>query len=116
MSEPKLYSLDALKAMGGGNPEFVKKMCEIFLAIAPDGVVKIKEGWANGDLRMVFQHAHKIKSNINHLSVDSLKPVILDIERMARENQAEPAVMSSLIEILETTMTEVEKQIKEDIL
>lgn len=116
MAYPKLYSLDALKTMSGDNQEFVKNMCAIFVSMVPQGVDKIKVGWENGDLRSIFQHAHRIKSNINHLSIDKLKPVIADIERMAHENKVDADRMNTLIATLEGTVALVVKQLEEEIL
>jgi HPt (histidine-containing phosphotransfer) domain-containing protein len=116
MAYTKLYSLDALKTMSGGNNEFVKKMCDIFITMVPHGVEKIKKGWENGDLRVVFQHAHQIKSNINHLSIEVLKPVIADIERMAYENEVDTGRMSALIATLDETIALVVKEIKEELI
>ena len=114
MSSERLYSTDSLNQMGGGNKEFVRKMCMIFLDIVPEGMAKIKEAWAVRDIKTVFQYAHKIKSNINHLSVESIKEDLLKVELMARENNVDEKLMEELIVKIELVINKVSKEILED--
>lgn len=114
MAGTRLYSTEALHTMGGGNKEFIHKMCLIFIAIVPEGIDKIEMAWAVGDIKTVFQYAHKIKSNINHLGVVSIKEDLLKIEMMAREEKVDAILMDALILKVRNTIDEVVGQIKED--
>lgn len=112
--ENKVYSTEALHAMAGGNQAFIKQMCVIFLQVVPEGMDKIEEGWAARDVKKIFQYAHKIKSNINHLSVVSAKEPLMQIEKMTREGILDEAVLPPLIQESRRIINQAVEQLKAD--
>lgn len=112
--DKRLYSTEALHAMAGGNQEFIKKMCEIFLQVVPEGMSKIEEGLKERDVKKIFQYAHKIKSNLNHLSVHTVKEDLMIIEKMTREGILDEVALPPMIQKVRSIIDQVVAEIKED--
>ncbi|MCX6209100.1 MAG: ATP-binding protein [Bacteroidetes bacterium] len=102
----KLYSLDTLKEISRGNEDFVKKMTTLFCDQTEIAVTEIKEHFANNELDKVSSLAHKIKPSLDNLKIDSLKTVIREIEKDAKENINNESIKKK-IDILDEVISKV---------
>ncbi|MFY7965798.1 MAG: PAS domain S-box protein [Chitinophagaceae bacterium] len=102
----KLYSLDTLKEISRGNEDFVKKMTTLFCDQTEIAVTEIKEHFANNELVKVSSLAHKIKPSLDNLKIDSLKTVIREIEKDAKENINNESIKKK-IDILDEVISKV---------
>jgi PAS domain S-box-containing protein len=102
----KLYSLDTLKEISRGNEDFVKKMTTLFCDQTEIAVTEIKEHFANNELLKVSSLAHKIKPSLDNLKIDSLKTVIREIEKDAKENINNESIKKK-IDILDEVISKV---------
>lgn len=96
-----LYSLDQLNSISNNNATFVKKMIELFLQIVPESLSQIKSGYENEDLKLVFLHAHKIKSNLNHFDAKSSHLLAAKIEDLAKNHPDQKKDIFDCIEVLD---------------
>jgi predicted phosphohydrolase len=87
MSPKPLYSLDQLHTMSGGNEEFVKKMIELFFVVVKPSLEMLNQGFALQDYKILFSHAHKIKSNVRHFEILSILDDIVYIEFESKEER-----------------------------
>jgi PAS domain S-box-containing protein len=82
----ELYNLQTLNDISRGNKEFVEQMIGIFCDQTPIAVTEIIENYLQKNLEKVAALAHKIKPSIDNLNIISLKQVVRDIEKLAKEN------------------------------
>jgi HPt (histidine-containing phosphotransfer) domain-containing protein len=105
MSAEKLYDLTQLTVMMGDS-EGVKMMLNIFLESTPKILNEINEGFATNDFDALARSAHKLKSSLDMMKIDTLHTVIRQIDRI--ENViANKDQLELIIEKINTTLTEV---------
>lgn len=81
----KLYSLNYLKSISGGDEEFIQDMIQTFVNTVPEELLKIKslidqENWVK-----TGETAHKFGSNLLYLELDDLRGIITSIENYGLE-------------------------------
>lgn len=91
-----LYDLSGLRTISKGREAFVRKMVDIFCEQTPLSVQEMIDAYYANDLMQMGAIAHKLKSNIDNLSIFSLQKIIRDIETAGREHLNEPALPSQL--------------------
>ncbi len=72
--EQKLYDLHFLEEVSQGDQIFIKKMIEAFIIVAEEVKAEIPFNFQQGNIPGVEAAAHKLKSNIDTLRVQKLKP------------------------------------------
>ena len=75
-----LYNLSVLELMGDNDPEFIKSLISVFVESIPPDLEILNVAADNHDWEQVSFMAHKIKSTIDNLSVDSLKQIVRMLE------------------------------------
>jgi PAS domain S-box-containing protein len=83
-SDKKLYDMSKLTELCSGDPEFLKKMVEIFINQSSVSAKQLREAIAVKDLETVYQVSHKIKPGIDSMGIDCLKMEIREIEKDAK--------------------------------
>ena len=104
--EDKMYNLEQIDAMSGGNAEFVDKMVNLFIELTPELLNRIKAGLIDNNYNEIKSAAHKMKPSIDMMGINSLKAEIRTIEKMALE-RADEVSMKNAINYLETTLDQV---------
>lgn len=105
--EPPLYDLDILYSSGKEDDEFIKNLLTIFVDSMPDGVQEIKAAAESRNFELLRKAAHKMKSSIDLLGIDSLKGTIRNLEMMTEDDPE----LNHQIEFLTVTMQHVVKQL-----
>ncbi|MCC6720818.1 MAG: Hpt domain-containing protein [Bacteroidia bacterium] len=107
----KLYNLEQINLMAEGDNEFVKSMVNMFIEIAPDLIVKIKNGLVSGNYDEIKASAHKLKPSIDMMGIATLKNEIREIEKLAIE-RTDQYTLNNKIKHLDDTLTQVIAQLK----
>lgn len=113
MSE-KLYSLDFVKEMAGGNKEFIQTLLQLFLETVPESIAKINEHYTKGSLELMAKEAHKLKSTINTVQVPLFMEKIKEMELEAKTGQKSTR-LEVLVHEFNDIMPKVVEQIREEL-
>lgn len=110
----KLYDLSMVEAISGGDKSFIQRMLQLFLDTVPATLTDLKKTCDSGDWAMLSKHAHKLKSTIDSMNIDSLKQDIRTVESTAKTN-GDPAELKRLTTRVLTVMNDVMKQVKAEL-
>ena len=111
MSEEKLYELSQLEAVAAGSQEFIDKMVDMFISLAPGLVERIRNGLAAQDWEEVRAAAHKLKPSIDMMGISALTGKIREIEGNAK-TATNLEDIPALVDELEETLNKVYIQLK----
>ncbi|MGZ3757151.1 MAG: PAS domain S-box protein [Mucilaginibacter sp.] len=112
MTNP-LYNLTTLKSISRGNDFFVEKMVKIFCEDTPPIIADMKAAYQTNQLDKIAAIAHKMKPSIDNLQIAGLKSVIVEIEKMGKNQQNTPR-FGELLQQTEHTIAQVIKQMNEE--
>lgn len=110
----KLYDLSMVEEISGGDKSFTVKMLKLFLETIPATLTDIRCATDKAEWQTLSKHAHKLKSTIDSMNIDSLKQDIRDIETMGK-NGGDPAEMRQLVDRVLFVMNEVMGQVKKEV-
>ena len=111
MSEEKLYDLVQLNELSGGNDDFVNKMVQMFIDMAPETLDNLNSGLAEGDYDRVGAAAHKIKPSLDMMGIAVLKDKIRTLEGNAK-NRVDVEGIPQLVEEVSNTLKAVVAQLR----
>jgi len=109
--EEKLYNLEQIEMMSGGNDSFVDKMVNLFIELTPELMNRIKSGLIENDFEEIKSAAHKMKPSIDMMGIIKLKNEIRNIEKLALE-RADVMTLNNAINYLDLTLSTVMHQLK----
>ena len=81
----KLYDLKQVEEIASGNEEFILSLVNIFLDTIPSNCKDLLQASENGDWDNVFKLAHKVKSTIDTMEINSIRTDIRTIEQDAKK-------------------------------
>jgi CheY-like chemotaxis protein len=110
-----LYSLSFLEDVSRGNRDLLDQMILVFIEQAPAAVSQLKTAYHNRNFSEMYAIAHRMKPDIDHLNIVSLKDDIRKIESFAAQKQ-NGAALKALIVNLDNTITQVVHELKENAL
>ncbi len=110
----KLFDLSMVEAISGGDRSFIQRMLQLFLDTVPATLNDLKKTCDAADWAMLSKHAHKLKSTIDSMNIDSLKKDIRSIESSAKTN-GDPAELQRLTNRVLSVMNDVMKQVKAEL-
>jgi hypothetical protein len=113
MSE-KLYSLEFVEEMSGGNEEFTKQLIELFIESVPESIEKINKFYENEEYEKLGKEAHKLKSTIQTVQIPSFIEKIKDMEHIGKTGE-ELDKLPDLIEEFNEIMPRAVEQIKSEV-
>ena len=106
-----LYNLDKLTELSGGDEEFIASVVSVFLDETPNDLQSLKEAVANSDFEGIYQHAHKIKPNVDLLGMEDTRVKVLAIETQGRGDK-DMAIIKTLFPDVEVTINEAMHELK----
>lgn len=109
----KLYDLSAVEALCGGDQEFIKTMAKMFVDTMPQSIGEIKDAVASENWEMVGKHAHKMKSTIDSMGINSIKEDIRTVETNGKA-KTNPDLIRSVVEKVVAVLNDCVAQIKND--
>ncbi len=108
----KLYSIDSLNEIAGGDKDFMAVVAQTFLEEIPPDLGSLEEAIANDNKELAYQFAHKMKPNIEMFGIDLLKQ-ITGIESWTKTSKGTDGILPQ-IELVSTTLHQVFDELKED--
>jgi PAS domain S-box-containing protein len=105
----KLYDLSMINTIGKDDPVFAKKIVSIFLETMPQNLAGLLTAHKEKNYEQVAKIAHKMKSNIDSMGINSLKDPIRELET----TKAGGEKMESLVEQINATLQAAFIQLKE---
>ncbi|SFU32978.1 HPt (histidine-containing phosphotransfer) domain-containing protein [Pustulibacterium marinum] len=85
-----MYNLVKLEELSGGDSDFIVSVITLFIEEVPEDILQISKGIDEKDFTKIYQHAHKIKPNVDLVGLDLAFQKILEIEQSAKsENMPE---------------------------
>lgn len=112
VSSEKLYDLSMVQAIAGGDTGFIKKMVQIFLDTMPPSVVQLQNELQAQNWDSLSKLAHKMKSTIDSMGINSLKDVIRTIEANGKQKNdldSLPAHVKQVSEVLEQCVVQLKQ-------
>ncbi len=111
----KLYSLDFVNEMAGGNQDFVNQLLTLFVETVPESIELINEHYENNNLSALGGEAHKLKSTINTVQIPAFSEKIKEMEHIGKtgENiQNLPDLIKEFNEILPAAVAQVKEYLE----
>lgn len=80
-----LYSMEVIQKMSHNNEAFMNRARQLFADTIPVTVREMQRAMELGDWKMVSAMAHKVKSTIDTMKIESIKEVVRFVELNARQ-------------------------------
>jgi PAS domain S-box-containing protein len=100
----RLYNLSLLREDARDNPEFIKRMLNIFIETIPPIIEKMHEHYENNEMDAISTLAHKIKPTLDGAGIFSLKESIRNIESY-RDKKRTPEQLKVDIDLLQKVIS-----------
>jgi PAS domain S-box-containing protein len=89
-----LYDLTMVRSVSGGDEAFIKKMVELFIETVPPSLHDLHEAVGLQQWERVGKVAHKLKSTVDSMGIDTLREDIRSIESNGKHQQNVEAIPS----------------------
>ncbi|MFC4873326.1 Hpt domain-containing protein [Negadavirga shengliensis] len=110
----KLYDLANLEEISAGSDEFIQQMIQMFIDQAKITIEGLNDSFERKDYQQIKNLAHQIKPSIDNMKIDTLSPVIRQVESLVEEN-APPQELSPVImqtnAVLEAVIVQLEHKL-----
>lgn len=83
----KLYDLNMIRSVSGGDEAFIKKMILLFIETVPQNVQELVDATGLKNWEQVAKMAHKLKSTIDSMGIRSLHNQIRTVELQAKNGE-----------------------------
>jgi PAS domain S-box-containing protein len=110
-SSSALYDLSQLQSAAKDNADFLKNLVKVFIDSTPPMVAEMIAALENEDKERLSQTAHKLKSSIDTLNIESIKKDIRTIEYESKEAQ-NLLQFEPLVGKIKHTISQVELELK----
>ncbi|MBL3655695.1 PAS domain-containing hybrid sensor histidine kinase/response regulator [Fulvivirga sediminis] len=111
----RITDLTYLKSICDGDKTFMRDMIETFLLNTPPTINEMQKWINKAEWLKVGHLAHKIKPSITFMGIDSLKPLIKNIEVYGKDNYKTdliPTLVDELSEKCQTAYKELRKELE----
>lgn len=112
--EQPLYDLELVHKMSRGNEAFIKRTKQLFVETVPASVVDMQEGCETQDWSRVSAAAHKLKSTIDTMRIDSLRDVVRQIESAAKTGNNQSEIKNNVLHLADV-IDKVINNLKEEL-
>ncbi|MBD1396171.1 PAS domain S-box protein [Pontibacter sp. JH31] len=109
-----LYSMEIISKMSHNNPAFLNRARQLFVDTIPESIQNMQEAARSENWTTVSALAHKIKSTIDTMKIDSLKEKVRFVESHAKQ-QSNLAEVQTIVEEVCRVMMMVVEQIRAEI-
>jgi CheY-like chemotaxis protein len=109
----KLYDLELVKEISGGDETFVKSMVVLFLQTVPVSLDDLQSACNDQNWEQTGRVAHKLKSTIDSMKIAPLKDVIRKIESHGKKGENVEAI-PALVKEVQLVMHRCMNQVKMD--
>jgi HPt (histidine-containing phosphotransfer) domain-containing protein len=108
----KIYSLESLQEIAGGDEEFMAIIAKTFLDEIPPDLEALIQAIENNNKALAYQFAHKMKPNLEMLGLNLTKEVTA-IESWTNTSKNKAAV-DAQVQKINTTLKQTFKELKVD--
>ncbi len=108
----KIYSLESLQEIAGGDEEFMAIIAKTFLDEIPPDLEAMIQAIENNNKALAYQFAHKMKPNLEMLGLNLTKEVTA-IESWTNTSKNKAAV-DAQVQKINTTLKQTFKELKAD--
>ncbi len=109
-----LFDLTAIMSMVNGDEKFIEEFIQTFLKRIPTALEEMNEAWDAKRGEDTYLLAHKLKSSIDLVRINSLKDDIRYIEKHAQDTNKFQEV-DEKIKIVNEVLHQVFQEMKEEI-
>jgi CheY-like chemotaxis protein/HPt (histidine-containing phosphotransfer) domain-containing protein len=109
----KLYDLNMIHSVSGGDAAFIKKMILLFIDTVPQNVQELVDATDQKNWEQVSKMAHKLKSTIDSMGIRSLHDQIRTVEMNAK-NQEHLERMPDIVRQVEAVVSVCIRQLKSE--
>lgn len=112
----RLTDFSYLRKVAPPDSDLVEEMIELCIENVPEYGESIKNCYQNNDREGLRQAAHKMKSSVNYMGIDSLFKLLQDLEAQAHEVASLEELKLSIDRICELSRVAVEelRQLKKE--
>ncbi|MGO1585081.1 Hpt domain-containing protein [Mesonia sp.] len=96
----KIYDLQQVNEMAGGDEEFVKEIVKAFLEELPPDVALLREAVENNNPELAYSFAHKMKPNLQIFGLE-LSENIKNLESWSKEARDREEILEDVVYIEE---------------
>jgi PAS domain S-box-containing protein len=107
----KLYNLQLVSELARGNQEFITNLAQIFIDTVPVTSKEMVEACKLQNWEQAGKFAHKLKSTIDTMCINSIKEDVRTIEANGK-NQADVANIPALVKKVDYVISQVTEQLK----
>jgi hypothetical protein len=107
----KLYDLTLVSDLARGNKDFIFNLAKIFIETVPPTAKEMVEACEQKKWEQMGKLAHKLKSTIDTMCINSLKDDIRVIEKNGKEKK-EFELSATLVQKADTVIRQVTQQLK----
>jgi len=95
----KLYNLEYLNSISGGDQAFIMDMILTFISSTPDELGKINDFVTSSNWSQTGEAAHRFSSSLLFLGLDSLKQVSAEIEMLSLQGDDVEKIPELLVKL-----------------
>jgi len=103
------YNLAKVYALSDNDPEFVQQIISLFISEVPVDLEQVKIGIKEGDHKLAYSYAHKIKPTLDLLGMDVAFQEILQIEAWTKAEGKKKEIKP----VFDSVEAQIEKAVKE---
>jgi len=108
-----LYNLDKLTELSGGDEEFILSVISVFLEETPQDLASLKDAIQTETFDDIYQHAHKIKPNVDLMGMEEVRVKVLQIETEGK-NGKDMKVIHEIFPFVEESINKVMMELKDN--
>ncbi len=113
-TENKLYDLNMIHSVSGGDGAFIKKMILLFIETVPQNVQELVDATQQKNWEHVSKMAHKLKSTIDSMGIRSIHDQIRAVEMNAK-NKEQLERMPDMVRQVESVVSLCIRQLREEL-
>ena len=110
----KLYDLNMIRSVSGGDEAFIKKMILLFIETVPQNVQELVDATSHKNWEQVAKMAHKLKSTIDSMGIRSLHDQIRKVEQQAKKVE-HPDQMPEMVKHVESVVSLCIQQLRSEV-
>jgi len=91
----KIYNLQQVQEMAGGDEEFVKEIVKAFLEELPPDVAQMREAVENNNPELAYGFVHKMKPNLQMFGLE-LSENVKNLESWSKETRTREEILEDV--------------------
>lgn len=94
----KVYDLQQVQEMAGGDEEFIKEIVKAFLEELPPDVAYMREAVENNNPELAYSFVHKMKPNLQIFGLE-LSGNVKNLESWSKETKSREEILEDVAQI-----------------